>query len=143
MLGLAAGTLHVGSTSARVGTVTRDYVSRRRRVNADQSSCQLSGWRSLRALSRQQECLDQIALAAPDHPGEALEPRASRDFGFPVEPFSEQFELTCLDASFLDSIEEMREECGRNVFAADLWHKLDSVEPAGQSFSQTGSISGL
>lgn len=117
-------------------------VTSRGRVNADQPR-QLSDGRSLRLLSRQQECLDQIALAAHGHPGEALEPGASRDFGFPVEPFSEQFELTRLDAPFLDSIEEMREECRRDVLAADPWHKLDSVEPSGQSFSQTGGISGL
>jgi hypothetical protein len=37
----------------------------------------------------------------------------------------------------------MREECRRDALAPDPWHKLDSVEPAGQSFSQAGSISGL
>lgn len=118
------------------------WVSGRGRINADRS-CQLSDGRSLRALSRQQECLDQIALTAHGHPGEALEPGAGRDFGFPVKPFSQQFELPCVDASFLDSIEKMREECRRDALAADPWHKLDSVEPAGQSFSQTGGIAGL
>ena len=82
-------------------------------------------------------------LFRSSHPGEALEPGAGRDLGLPVEPFSEQFELTCLDASFLDSIEEVREECRRDVLAADPWQQLDSVEPAGQSFSQAGGIAGL
>ena len=104
---------------------------------------QLFDGRSLRALFRQQECLDQIAFAAHGHPWEALEPGASRDFGFSVKPFGQQFELPSVDASFLDSIEEVREQCGRDSLAADPWHKLDSIESAGQSFSQAGGISGL
>ena len=100
----------------------------------------LVDFRSSWALSGKQKRLDQVAFSAHGHPGKPLVPRPARDLGLSVEPFGEPFELACVNASLLDAIQEMGEECRRYVLAACLGHGLDAVEPASDPFLEARGL---
>jgi hypothetical protein len=72
-------------------------------------------------LSRQEEGLDQLTLAAASHAGKASVPVAVRHLGFGVEPFGKQLELRRRKLPALDAIEEVLDSAGgrccRRTFA--------------------------
>jgi len=99
---------------------------------------------ALRRLTRQQKSLDQSTLAANCHAGESLVPLTHRYFGLAVEPLRQQFQLRCGDLPAPDAVEQMLQQGGRYILAADSGHGLipwipvlDPIEAARETFFDT------
>jgi hypothetical protein len=75
-------------------------------------------------LPRQEERLDQFAVAADCHAREALVPLAIGNIWFGVEPSREQYQLLCWNLAALYAIEEMLKESWRETLPANLRHDV-------------------
>ena len=74
-------------------------------------------------LAGEEEGFDEFALAADRHAGEAFVPLTFGDFGFSIEPTRKHDKLISTDLARLDAVEEMLEQCRRDILATDLGHE--------------------
>jgi hypothetical protein len=73
-------------------------------------------------LTREEKGLDQLTLSTNGHARKALEPMAFRHLGLGIEPLCQERQLGSRNLSALNSVEQVLEESGRDVLAADLRH---------------------
>jgi len=77
---------------------------------------------AFRSLSREQKCLDQLALATHGNARKALVPLTLGHIGLRVEPCREQFELGRRDLPALNAFEQVLNQRGRKILSADFRH---------------------
>jgi hypothetical protein len=82
-----------------------------------------SGWN----LPWHQKRLYQFAFTANGHSGKSLEPLSFWNVWFLVQPISERSELISGNPAFLDSIEQMIEQCGRKILPPNLRHCISAA----------------
>lgn len=93
-----------------------------RRWRFSASDVRLRNADALRGLASSKEGLDQLTLTTNRHSREPLVPLALWYVGLGVEPLREQLKLRRWNLAALDPIEEMLEESGRKILAANLRH---------------------
>jgi hypothetical protein len=76
----------------------------------------------MRSLPGNEKGFYQLAFATNDHAWEAFEPRAFRDFGIGVAPFSKQTHLIEADLALSDAEREMLDQRARQLLAENLRH---------------------
>src|SRR6266542_4476926 len=96
---------------------------------------QLGNLLALRHVAGQQESLDQLAPTAHGHAREALVPLTVWHVRLGVEPLGEQFELCRRNLAALDAVQQMVEQRGREIVAADFRHRWPPLEPLASAVS--------
>jgi hypothetical protein len=77
---------------------------------------------TLGKLAGLQEGFDQITFTTDGHAGEFFEPTTAGNFRFQPKPIGQQFQLTGGNFSVVDPIQQVVEQPGRKVVAANLRH---------------------
>ncbi len=77
---------------------------------------------ALGCLTGQQKSFNQLAFPADRHARESFVPQTLENFGLSVQPLRQKFQLGRRDLAALHAVEQMVENSGGNVLAADSRH---------------------